>query len=202
MIALSFPFLRSRVPPSCMMVPTAVSSASPHCADNATGAGRRNRIRARTEFTSLPSQDAISAPPLVPAWATTGLWALTIALCARLACLSFSATLLPLLSRHGHRRDGPVPFSVEPPAHPVFLRYQGLQPGDLLASVAGHAAHGGPQRAFGHVLETVDRPAVADALDQGDVLLLVRIVVAGAGEGTASLVAGKRVVGLAWRVAR
>src|SRR5271157_5474013 len=55
----------------------------------------------------------------------------------------------------------------------VLTGVEGHFPGDLLAGVGGHAAHDCQQRAPGHVLAVVDRPAAADA---GEELVMLRLV--------------------------
>src|SRR5271166_6518835 len=55
----------------------------------------------------------------------------------------------------------------------VLTGVEGHFPGDLLAGVGGHAAHDRQQRAPGHVLAVVDRPAAADT---GEELVMLRLV--------------------------
>ena len=70
--------------------------------------------------------------------------------------------------------------------HQVQLGLERLVPGHGLAGVGRHAAHDRRQGALGDGLQLVERLAFADARDQVDVLLDVRVDVLALGRGTAT----------------
>src|SRR5262249_48095094 len=82
-------------------------------------------------------------------------------------------------ARHAGRRDGRVGEARVPGVRgrtEVLARAERHLPGDRLAGVGGHAAHDGQERAPGHVLAVVERPAGADAGGELVVLGLVHVV--------------------------